>query len=107
MEDFVNMVIHKRIRLTPNDRQKIWQLWQTGQYKVSALAERYRVSRPTIYKTLARARKQEFLPSKSVNDRFRSLKYGLKRLAKVERELEDRRKREARRYNKSWRAGSL
>jgi Fe2+ or Zn2+ uptake regulation protein len=65
------MVIHKRIRLTPHDRQKIWQLWQTGQYKVSALAERYRVSRPTIYKTLARARKQEFLPRKSVNERFR------------------------------------
>jgi len=102
MEDFVNMVMHKRIRLTPHDRQKIWQLWQTGQYKVSALAEHYRVSRPTIYKTLARARKQEFLPRKSVNERFRSLKYGLKRLAKVERELEDRRKREARRYNKSY-----
>ena len=33
---------------------------------------------------------------------FRSLKYGLKRLAKVERELEEKRKREARRYNKAY-----
>ncbi|MCP3178346.1 DDE-type integrase/transposase/recombinase, partial [Desulfuromonas sp. KJ2020] len=96
------MVMHKNIRLTPHDRQKIWQLWQTGEYKVSRLAELYRVSRPTIYKILARARKQEFVPRKSVNDRFRSLKYGLKRLAKVERELEEKRKREARRYNKSY-----
>ena len=96
------MVMHKNIRLTPHDRQKIWQLWQTGEYKVSRLAELYRVSRPTIYKILARARKQEFVPRKSVNDRFRSLKYGLKRLAKVEHELEEKRKREARRYNKSY-----
>lgn len=76
------MVVHKNIRLTPHDRQKIWQMWQTGEYKVSRLADLYRVSRPTIYKTLARARKQEFVPRKSTNDRFRSLKYGLKRLAK-------------------------
>jgi transposase InsO family protein len=96
------MVMHKRIRLTPHDRQKIWQLWQTGEYKVSRLAELYRVSRPTIYKTLARARTQEFVPRKSVNDRFRSLKYGLKRLAKVERTIEERLKRQARRYNKSY-----
>nr|WP_320050542.1 hypothetical protein [uncultured Desulfuromonas sp.] len=96
------MVMHKRIRLTPHDRQKVWQLWQTGEYKVSRLAELYRVSRPTIYKILARARKQEFVPRLSVNNRFRSLKYGLKRLAKVERDLEEKRKREARRYNKSY-----
>jgi hypothetical protein len=51
---------------------------------------------------LARARKQEFVPRASVNHRFRTLKYGLKRLAKVERELEKKRKKEARRYNKSY-----
>ena len=96
------MNMHKRIRLTPHDRQKIWQLWQTGEYKVSRLAELYRVSRPTIYKILARARKQEFVPRKSINDRYRSLRYGLKRLAKVEHDLEEKLKRQARRYNKSY-----
>ena len=55
------MVMHKNIRLTPHDRKKIWQLWQTGEYKVSRLAELYRVSRPTVYKILVRARKQEFV----------------------------------------------
>jgi transposase InsO family protein len=70
--------------------------------KVSRLAELFRVSRPTIYKILARARKQEFVPRKSVNDRYRSLKYGLKRLGKIEHALEERRKKEARRYNKSY-----
>jgi len=96
------MNMHKRIRLTPLDRQEIWRLWQTGHWKVAALADHYRVSRPTIYKVLARARKQEFAPRRSENSRFRSMKYGLKRLAKVEADLERRRKAEARRYNKSY-----
>ena len=96
------MIMHKRIRLTPHDREKIWQLWQTGNYKVSSLAESFRVSRPTIYKIIGRARKQEFVPRKSTNTRYRSIKYGLKRLAKVEHELEEKLKREAKRYNKSY-----
>lgn len=66
------------------------------------LAAHFRVSRPTIYKVLARARKQEFVPRRSVNDRFKALKFGLKRLAGVERELEAKRKQEAKRYNKSY-----
>lgn len=96
------MVMHKKIRLTPHDRQKIWELYQTGTYKVSRLAELFRVSRPTIYKILERARKQEFVPRNSGNDRYRCLKYGLKRLGKVEKTLEHKRKQEARRYNKAY-----
>ena len=96
------MVMHKRIRLTPLDRQEIWRLWQTGHWKVAALGEQFRVSRPTIYKVIARARKQEFIPRRSVNDRFKALKFGLKRLGKVEKDLEEKRKQEARRYNKSY-----
>ena len=94
--------MHKCIRLTPHDRKKIWELWQTGEYKVSRLAELFRVSRPTIYKVLARARKQEFVPRKSTNERYRNLRYGLKRLAKIECALEKKLKKQARRYNKSY-----
>lgn len=96
------MVMHKRIRLTPLDRLEIWRLWQTGHWKVLRLAEHDRVSRPTIYKVLARARKQEFVPRRRVNPHFKALKFGLKRLAKVEDALEEQRKREARHYNKSY-----
>lgn len=81
------MDMQQRIRLAPHDRQKVWQFRQTGEYKVRRLAELFRVSRPTIYKILARARKQEFVPRKSLNDRYQSLKYGLKRLAKIEHDL--------------------
>ena len=96
------MNMHKRMRLTPHDREEAWELYRNGNLKVAALAERYRVSRPTIYKALARARKQEFKPRSSANDRYRSLKYGLKRLDKVEAGLQARLKAQARRYNKAY-----
>ena len=78
------MNIHKRTRLTLLDRQEIWRLYQTRLWKVVHLAERFHVSRPTIYDVLKRARLQEFTPRDSTNQRFKTLQYGLKRLAKVE-----------------------
>ena len=69
------MNIHKRTRLTLLDRQEIWRLYQTRVWKVTQLAERFRVRRPTIYDVL-------------------------KRLAKVEQAIQERLKREAKRYNK-------
>jgi hypothetical protein len=58
--------------------------------------------RATIYEVLKRARLQEFVPRASTNQRFKTIHYGLKRLAKVEQAVQDRLKREARRYNKSY-----
>ena len=43
------MNIHKRTRLTLLDRQEIWRLYQTRSWKVTHLAERFLVSRPTVY----------------------------------------------------------
>ncbi|WP_350150106.1 hypothetical protein [Nitrosomonas sp.] len=53
------------------------------------MAERFHVSRPTIYDVLKRARLQEFTPRDSTNQRFKTLQYGLKRLAKVEQTRND------------------
>lgn len=96
------MNIHKRTRLTLLDRQEIWRLYQTRLWKVAHLAERFHVSRPTIYNVLKRARLQEFTPRDSTNQRFKTLQYGLKRLAKVEQTIQERLKRAAKRYNKSY-----
>jgi len=96
------MTIHKRTRLTPLDRQEIWRLYGTRQWTVVALAQQFRVSRPTIYKVIDRARKQEFAPRQSTNKRFLQARYGMKRLAKVERALERKQKLAAQRYNKSY-----
>lgn len=69
-------------------RKAIWEAYCKVAVKIAHLAEQYRVTRPMIYKALVRARKQEFKPRDSTNDRFRALKYGLKRLAKVEARLQ-------------------
>jgi len=51
---------------------------------------------------LERGRNKDFSLHKSTNKRFRCLEYGLKRLAKVEAELEKKPKNQAKRYNKSY-----
>ncbi len=96
------MTIHKRTRVTPLDRQEIWKLYGTRQWTIAALAREFRVSRPTIYKVINRARSQEFAPRKSTNTRFLQAHYGIKRLAKVEAAVEAKKKAEARRYNKDY-----
>ncbi len=96
------MNIHKRTRLALLDRQEIWRLYQTRLWKVSHLAERFHVSQPTIYDVLKRARLQEFTPRDSTNQRFKTLQYGIKRLAKIEQTIQERLKRAARRYNKPY-----
>lgn len=96
------MNMHKRIRLTPLDRKEIWRLYQTGQWKVTNLAQRYRVTRPTIYNVLKKARLQQFVPNNSTNARYKTIQFGLKRLAKVEASIQARLKQEAKRYNKSY-----
>ena len=48
------MNIHKRTRLTPLDREEIWRLYGTREWTVVALSQRFRVSRPTIYKVIDR-----------------------------------------------------
>lgn len=96
------MNIHKRTRLTPLDRKEIWRLYGTRERSVVALSRRFRVSRPTIYKVIDRARKQEFSPRKSTNKRFLQAKYGMKRLAKIESSIDTKKKLAARRYNKNY-----
>ncbi len=41
------MVIHKRTRLTPIQREEIYRAYHEEKKKVSELAESYHVSRPT------------------------------------------------------------
>lgn len=94
--------MHKRIKLTPFHRQEIWRLYTKEKMTVTSLANRFMVSRPTIYKALRQARLQLFVPLASTNERYRTIKYGIKRLAKVEKSIEEKLKKQAKRYNKSY-----
>lgn len=96
------MVIHKRTRLTPFQRKELANLHFKQLWRVCDLTRKYSVSAPTVYKILKRARLNDFTIHKSVNQRYRCLEYGLKRLAKVEKEIEEKLKKQAKRYCKKY-----
>lgn len=96
------MTIHKRARLTPLQRKEVWHKYHNEHIRICDLVRQYSVTSPTIYKILHQGRNHDFSLHKSTNKRFRCLEYGIKRLAKVERELEERLKKRALRYNKEY-----
>ena len=96
------MNMHKNTRLTLHHRQAIWLAYAQGKESVTSLARRYQVSRVTIYRALKAARGRLLKPQTSTNNRFKQVKYGMKRLAKVERGIQEKLKRQAKRYNKSY-----
>lgn len=96
------MTLHKNTRLLPNQKVEIFNKYHNQGKTVTQLKDEYRVSRVTIYKVLRQVRAKQILPVKSVNHRYRCLKYGIKRLAKVEKELEQKLKTQAKRYSKSY-----
>jgi len=96
------MTIHKWTKLTPVKRQEIAEKYFKEGVRIATLAREYQVSRNTIYNVINRARLNDFSIHKSVNKRYRCLKYGLKRLSKVEAELEKKLKAQAKRYNKQY-----
>ena len=57
------------------------------------------VSRQTIYNVLKAARVNILKPQNSINSRFKQARYGIKRLAKVEKAIQDKLKKQAKRYN--------
>lgn len=95
------MVIHKRTRLTPIQRKELVQRYYEGE-RICDLRRRYGVSAPTVYKIIRRGRLQDYSIHRSENKRFRCLEYGFKRLAKVERTLEEKLRKQAKRYNKEY-----
>lgn len=84
------MNMHKNTRLTPHHRQAIWLAYTQGKESVTSLARRYQVSRVTIYRALKAARGRLLKPKTSTNNRFKQAKYGMKRLAKVERGIQEK-----------------
>lgn len=96
------MVIHKRTRLTPNQRKELADDYFIRHIRKCDLAEKYRVSRPTVDKIIHRARNNDHSIHKSVNKRFRCIRYGLKRLSKIEKDIQEKLKKQAKRYNKKY-----
>ena len=48
----------KRPKLSAKQHKELWRMHDTGEYSISDLAELFSVSRPTVYRTLARKTQQ-------------------------------------------------
>ena len=96
------MNMHKNTRLTPHHRQAIWLAYTQEKESITSLARHYQVSRVTIYRAFKTARGRLLKPQTSTNNHFKQAKYKMKRLAKVERGIQEKLKRQAKRYNKSY-----
>lgn len=96
------MTLHKKTRLTPLQRREIADKYNNQNVRICDLCRQYSVTAPTIYKTVRRARQNDYSVHKSTNKRFQCLEYGLKRLSKVEAEVEKKLKAQARRYEKDY-----
>jgi len=94
--------MHKNTRLLPYMRRAMHEAWTEGR-SVSSLAKEYKVSRETVYKVLERARLKNFANHRSVNKRFLTIEYGLKKLVLVEKKLQKRVDRQnIQRYEKEY-----
>jgi transposase InsO family protein len=96
------MTIHKNTRLTPLQRKEVYKDYYTHHIRKCDLAKKYGVSRPTIDKILYRGKNNDFSIHNSTNARFRCLKYGFRRLSKIETRIQEKLKKQARRYNKKY-----
>lgn len=96
------MVVHKHTKLTPRMRKELAFDYYGNGMKKAVLMRKYGISFPTVQKILVRARHGDFSVHRSVNKRYQSLEYGLKRLSRVQKKVEEQRKRQAWRYEKSY-----
>jgi len=96
------MKIHKNTRLTPIQRKQLRNYYYQDGIRICDLCRKYQISRTTVYKILERSRNKDYSIHNSTNKRFRCLEYGLKRLSKIEKQLEEKHKKQAKRFNKNY-----
>lgn len=96
------MHIHKKTKLTPLQREKLCKDFYKNNLRKCDLVKKYLVSRQIVNRILKRGDYGDFSIHKSKNKRFSCLKYGLKRLSKIEKTIQEKLKRQAKRYNKNY-----
>lgn len=95
--------MHKNTKLLPYQRREAYRRWLQGD-SIRGLARYYRVSPPTMWRTIEKAKLGVFVNFASKNARYRTIEYGLRWLSKVERELGKklaRREHRLKRYEKA------
>lgn len=81
--------MHKNTKLLPRQRMEIFRRWNQGE-RVMILAKHWKVSRQTIYKIINNGKLDIFHNRHSMNERYRTLYWGLKRLSKTEKRIAEK-----------------
>ena len=82
--------MHKYTKLTPTLRREVYAKWCGGNYSFRTLGTQYHVDKNIIALAIRRGRLGDFSVHDSTNHRFRTIEYGLKRLAKAADRVEHR-----------------
>jgi transposase InsO family protein len=80
--------MHKFTKLTPTLRREVYQGWLTGKKSLRQLANQYHVDKNVVATVLLRGKIGDFTVHDSTNHRYRTIEYGLRRLAAVEQQLQ-------------------
>jgi transposase InsO family protein len=91
--------MHKNTKLLPYQRRELFARWKTG-IKVTALAKEYKITRQTVYDTIKDAKLGIFINRSSMNHRYRTIAYGLKRLARTEAKIAEKARRKEKRLRR-------
>lgn len=94
--------MHKNTKLLPYMRRAMYAAWLNGQ-SVSGLSQEYKITRKIVYRVLERARVKDFNNHLSINKRFKTIEYGLRKLSIVEKKLQKKLDRlSIKRYEKQY-----
>jgi len=91
--------MHKNTKLLPYQRHEAYRRWKEGE-AATDLARHYSVARKTLYEVFKKAKLGIFENYSSKNLRYRTLEYGLKHLARVEKAVEKKLTKRQRRLNR-------
>lgn len=91
--------MHNHTKLLPYQRREVYRRWLQGE-TVAALARHFSVSRECLYRVFRKARLGIFTNFTSMNQRYRTIEYGLRRLSRTERHIARRLARKAHRLKR-------
>lgn len=93
--------MHKSTKVTPVLRKEVYERYCRGDGSIRLLAEAYHVDKVVIGRIVTRGRRADFSVHDSTNHRYRTVEYGLKRLAKTEARIQAKLAKVKPRYERS------
>ncbi len=91
--------MHKNTKLLPYQRRDMFARWKMG-VRVTDLSREYKVTRQTVYDTIKDAKIGVFVNRSSMNHRYQTLYWGLRRIEQKVRVLAEKEARKAHRMKR-------